>query len=136
MPSSAGGTADIAARLLAEAMRDDLGQAVVVDNRTGATGLIGVAAVANAPPDAYTVLMTARSYHVMAHLAQANSPVDPPRDLAPVGLACSRSSPCHWPRRVRSGTRRCSVCLIGTGYGSHDLAFWMGLAVPKATPPN
>jgi tripartite-type tricarboxylate transporter receptor subunit TctC len=86
VPNPPGGPSDIVGRFLAEAMRGDLGQPVVVDNRPGASGLIGTAAVASAPPDGYTVLVTSRTNHVMAPLVQKSTQVDPQRDLVPVGL--------------------------------------------------
>jgi tripartite-type tricarboxylate transporter receptor subunit TctC len=87
VPNPPGGPTDIIGRLLAENMRAALGQPLVVDNRPGASGLIGTAAVAHAPADGYTVLVTSRSNHTMAPLVQKSAQVDPPRDLAPVGLA-------------------------------------------------
>lgn len=87
VPALPGGPSDIVGRFLAESMRLSLGQPVIVDNRPGAAGLIGTAAVAHSPPDGYTVLLTSRSNHVMAPLVQKQSPVDPQRELAPVGLA-------------------------------------------------
>jgi tripartite-type tricarboxylate transporter receptor subunit TctC len=87
VPAPSGGLTDTVARLLADAMQTDLGQAVVVDNRSGATGLIGTLAVVDAPADGYTVLVTSTSSHILAPLTQGASRVDPPRDLQPVGLA-------------------------------------------------
>lgn len=87
VPNPPGGPSDIVARLLSEHMRDALGQPLIVDNRPGASGLIGTAFVASAPADGYTVLVTARSNHTMALLVQKSTQVDPVRDLAPVGLA-------------------------------------------------
>jgi tripartite-type tricarboxylate transporter receptor subunit TctC len=87
VPNPPGGPSDIVGRLLADAMRTALGQSLVVDNRPGASGLIGTSAVASAPADGYTVLVTSRSNHVMGPLVQRNAQVDPARDLAPVGLA-------------------------------------------------
>ncbi|MEJ8853224.1 tripartite tricarboxylate transporter substrate binding protein [Variovorax robiniae] len=87
VPNPPGGPSDIVARFLAESMRGDLGQSLVIDNRPRAAGLIGTAAVAAAPPDGYTILVTSRSNHVIAPLVQKGSPVAPQRDLIPVGLA-------------------------------------------------
>lgn len=87
VPNPPGGPSDIVARFLAESMRAELGQPLVIDNRPGAAGLIGSAAVANAAADGYTVLVTSRSNHIVAPLVQQGAQVDPPRDLAPVGLA-------------------------------------------------
>ncbi len=87
VPNAPGGPSDIVARLLADGMRTALGQSLVIDNKPGASGLIGTAAVANAPADGYTVLVTSRSNHVLGPLVQRSTQVDPARDLAPVGLA-------------------------------------------------
>lgn len=87
VPAPPGGLTDMVGRLLAEAMQADLGQPVVVDNRSGAAGLIGTQAVVEAPADGYTVLVTSTSSHILAPLTQSAARVDPPRDLQPVGLA-------------------------------------------------
>jgi len=57
VPAAAGGTTDIAARVLAEKMGKDLGTAIVVENKGGGGGSIGTAQVARAKPDGYTLLM-------------------------------------------------------------------------------
>ena len=87
VPSPPAGPSDMVARLLAEAMRGELGQSVIVENKPGAAGLIGTAAVAHSPPDGYTVLLTTLSNHVLAPLVQKNAPVDPVRELTPVVMA-------------------------------------------------
>jgi len=87
VPNPPGGPSDIVGRFLSESMRGPLGQPLVIDNRPGASGLIGTAAVANAPADGYTVLVTSRSNHIIAPLVQQGAQANPSRDLAPVGLA-------------------------------------------------
>ncbi|MBA2960481.1 MULTISPECIES: Bug family tripartite tricarboxylate transporter substrate binding protein [Ramlibacter] len=87
VPNLPGGPSDIVGRMLADGMRASLGQPIVIDNRPGAAGLIGTAAVTSAPADGYTVLVTSRSNHVIAPLVQKSTKVEPGRDLAPVGLA-------------------------------------------------
>jgi tripartite-type tricarboxylate transporter receptor subunit TctC len=57
VPFAAGGSTDVAARLVAEHLTRTLGQQVVVENRTGANGVIGIEAVAKSDPDGYTVLI-------------------------------------------------------------------------------
>jgi tripartite-type tricarboxylate transporter receptor subunit TctC len=65
VPFPPGGLADVVGRPVAEAMARDLGQPVVVDNRGGAGGGIGMAQVAKAAPDGYTILMALSSYSVL-----------------------------------------------------------------------
>ncbi len=86
---SAGGPTDVIARLIAQDMSATLGQSVVVENKTGANGLIGTLEVKRAPADGYTVLMTTLSHNVNAILMAEKKPYDPIADFAPVGLVCS-----------------------------------------------
>lgn len=65
VPFPPGGLADIVARPVAEAMSRDLGQPVVIENKGGAGGGIGMGQVAKAPPDGYTIVMALSSYSVL-----------------------------------------------------------------------
>jgi tripartite-type tricarboxylate transporter receptor subunit TctC len=85
-PAAPGGISDLLGRLLAEGMAGPLGQPIVVENRAGASGLIGTQAVVHAPADGRTVLVTSLSNQVMAPLLQ-KAGFDPEADLQPVGLA-------------------------------------------------
>src|SRR5258708_34881021 len=62
VPSSAGGGSDVLARMFAQKMSEHWGQQVVIDNRSGAGGIIGSEIVAQAPPDGYTILTVAPGY--------------------------------------------------------------------------
>ncbi len=84
VPQSPGGTTDIQARLLARKYTDTLGQAFVVDNRAGASGMIGTEAVVRAPADGYTLLFNSSSLSVSATLFASKFKFDPLKDLAPV----------------------------------------------------
>ncbi|WP_207540742.1 Bug family tripartite tricarboxylate transporter substrate binding protein [Sabulicella rubraurantiaca] len=87
VPFAAGGATDIVARVLAEPMGERLGQAVAVENRTGAGGNVGVESVARSAPDGHTLLMgTTGTLTINPHL-YTNMGFNPLTDLAPVGLA-------------------------------------------------
>jgi tripartite-type tricarboxylate transporter receptor subunit TctC len=83
VPFSAGGGVDNAARLLSEQLRKQLGVAVIVDNKAGASGTIGGNVVKTAPADGYTLLFSAAT-HVLAKQVLSNPPYDPQTDFAPV----------------------------------------------------
>jgi tripartite-type tricarboxylate transporter receptor subunit TctC len=82
-----GGGADTTARMLAQKMGERLGQAVVVENKPGANGLIGTDAVAKAAPDGYTILMTDRGALGINPSLYAKLPYDPRKDFAHIGIA-------------------------------------------------
>ena len=83
----AGGGIDLLARILAEPLKA-LGQAVVVENRTGAAGMIAAQAIAKAPPDGHMMLMaTSGEIAISHHLYKEKMAYDPMRELAPVALA-------------------------------------------------
>ena len=85
VPYSAGGGADNAARVIAQRLGTALHTQVVIDNRPGASGIIGAQAVVQAAPDGYTVLYDASTYAVNPALRKM--PFDPDKDLVPVSLA-------------------------------------------------
>ncbi len=81
----AGGGADILARLVAERLTAALGQQVIVDNRTGATGMIAAQSVATAAPDGYTVLLYTMNMCCTSPVMPGNKVnIDPDKDLMPV----------------------------------------------------
>jgi tripartite-type tricarboxylate transporter receptor subunit TctC len=86
VPFGAGVTGDIVARGLVEHLSDALGQSFVVDNRSGAGGNIGGAAVAKAAADGYTLLLATTGPASSNKLTYKNMPYDPQRDLAPIAL--------------------------------------------------
>lgn len=86
VPFAAGGPTDLVARVLGEAMSQDLKQPVIVENRPGANGNVATEAVAKSDPDGYTLLYN--SSHVAINPAiYAKLPFDVQRDLAPISLA-------------------------------------------------
>jgi len=83
VPFAAGGPTDIIARIVAAALQQSLGQSVIVDNRAGGGGNPGMALVARANPDGYTLLFTSTAIAVNPGLF-ANLPYDPIKDFAPI----------------------------------------------------
>jgi tripartite-type tricarboxylate transporter receptor subunit TctC len=83
VPFPAGGPTDIIARILATALSQTIGQNVIVDNRGGAAGNIGMGLAARATPDGYTLLLTSTAIAVNPALFK-NLPYDPFRDFVPV----------------------------------------------------
>jgi tripartite-type tricarboxylate transporter receptor subunit TctC len=84
VPVSPGGITDIVARVAAEYITARTGQPVVVENRTGAGGLLGVEAVAKAAPDGYLLSLAATSQIAIAPFTSKHMGFDPLADLAPV----------------------------------------------------
>src|SRR5688572_13025769 len=90
IPSGAGGITDILGRVIAPRLTERLGQQVVVDNRPGASGIVGSAIVAKAAPDGYTLLMVFPSHPVNASL-YPDIPFDTVKAFAPITLVSAVS---------------------------------------------
>ncbi|GLC97774.1 MULTISPECIES: Bug family tripartite tricarboxylate transporter substrate binding protein [Cupriavidus] len=131
VPFSAGGPTDVYARLIGKSLGDALGQPVIVDNRPGATGLIGTKAVKDAPPDGYTLLYTSNSAHVIGPLLRKPQSFDPVLDFTPI------TEPLRYPMYLLTSTKlpaktfkefvalaksqpgKLTYASVGTGSGSH-----------------
>jgi tripartite-type tricarboxylate transporter receptor subunit TctC len=86
VPFPAGGSTDLVARLIASEMTEHLGRQIVVENRGGAGGNIGAAAVAKAEPDGHTILMATVATHALNPALYKKMPYDAVKDFAPVSL--------------------------------------------------
>jgi tripartite-type tricarboxylate transporter receptor subunit TctC len=95
-PFPPGGSVDLVARLLGADLSKPLGQQVVIDNRSGASGMIGTELAKNAAPDGYTLLVNTLPF-VTNQFAYEKVPYDPINDFAPVSLLASVASVlvCH-----------------------------------------
>lgn len=93
VPFAAGSTTDIIARAISDKMSQSLGQQLVVDNRSGASGTIGQGMVANAEPDGYTIMIHSSS-HTVSPSTFAKLPFDTLTAFA--GVTPSAARPTRW----------------------------------------
>jgi len=89
VPTAAGGTTDLSARMLALSLGPALGQSVIVDNRGGGNGNIAASAVKRAEADGYTILMQYSGYHVITPLVSKTAQQWEQKDLQPVANVLS-----------------------------------------------
>ena len=86
IPWPPGGITDVISRGLAAALSESLGQQVVIDNRPGAAGTLGVGMVAKALPDGYTLMMSDVPSHAISASLYTKLPYDPLKDIEPIAL--------------------------------------------------
>ena len=86
VPYPAGGSTDVLTRILAERLKDMFSQSFVVENRAGASGNIGIAAVTNSPPDGYTIGMATIGHFAINQYLYNKMPYDAERDMTPASL--------------------------------------------------
>ncbi|HZN22801.1 MAG TPA: tripartite tricarboxylate transporter substrate binding protein [Burkholderiales bacterium] len=128
VPFAPGGTTDTIARLVARDITKSLGQSIVVENRTGAGGLIGAEAALKLPADGYTLLFASISTLAIQPLVQSKPSYDPVRDFAlvtqlatlPYIIAAHPSLPVHSvPQLVKLARAKPAAISFGSpGYGT------------------
>ena len=84
VPGAPGASTDVLGRITAQALGERLGVAVVVENRPGANGAIGLEAVAHAAPDGYTLLWTGQDTQILGPILRKKLPYDVERDFQPL----------------------------------------------------
>jgi tripartite-type tricarboxylate transporter receptor subunit TctC len=87
VPFPAGGFSDVLGRLIAQGLQERIGQPVIVDNRSGASGNLGTDVVAKARPDGYTLLIASLSNVISPNIV--STPFDTLRDFAPISMVAS-----------------------------------------------
>lgn len=120
-----GGAADLAARVMAEALSQRLSQAVVIENRPGAGGIVAAQAVSKADPDGYTMLFGSLAMSVQLAL-DPSMKFDPLRELAPIGLISEAAnvlevpaeSPVRSVRQLVESARGKSLSFGSSGIGT------------------
>ena len=131
VPYPPGGTTDIVTRAIAKGMSEALNQSVVVENRGGASGMIGTEVVARSPADGYTLLSTGSGPHVVNISLFPRIAYDPVRDFAPISLVqivpLLMVAPTQAPYDTvaqfidwaRANPTQANYCSIGPGTPSH-----------------
>jgi tripartite-type tricarboxylate transporter receptor subunit TctC len=125
-PFAAGGNADLVARIVGEGMSPSLGQTIVIENRTGAGGGLGAAAVATSAPDGYTLLTGSNGPLTVNPFVQAKLPYDPLKDFVPIGLAnlaphsivLNNSVPAKTVQELVEFSKKQQITLATSGVGS------------------
>jgi len=113
---AAGGGTDVAARIMAQKMSEILGQTILVENRTGASGLIAAQDLAKSDPDGYTLMMGSQTTCAVAPALYHKVTVDPARDFS--GVALTGASPL--------------VLVVNPSFAAHSVADVIAMA--KANP--
>jgi tripartite-type tricarboxylate transporter receptor subunit TctC len=134
----AGGSADAVARLLADKLRDEMGTAIIVDNRAGAGGQIAADHVRTSPPDGNTVLVANSHMMVMLPLTTKSVKYSPSRDFSPVirvtsfyeavtvATALPASSVAQWLELARKDGKGVNYGVPAPGSVSHFLGYRLG----------
>lgn len=145
VPFAAGGTVDNVARNIQERLAQELGQTVIIDNRGGGGGTIGMAALAKATPDGYTIGMVFDSFateqHIHAQLPYASKDITGAAYMvrSPMVLTASASTPYQTLDEYVQAAQRTDVSYASVGAGSsnhlaaelfHKTAGTQGLHVP------
>jgi tripartite-type tricarboxylate transporter receptor subunit TctC len=136
VPFSAGGPVDAVARLVGEAIGKNLGQPVLIENRTGGAGIIGSEYVASQPADGYTLLMGNNTTHTLPAVFKTRPSYTPNTMFAPIGLVgfaqtvlvVSNKLPitdyASFIKYARANPGKLSYASSGNGSGSHIAAEW------------
>ena len=127
MPYAAGGSSDVLTRAVAKGLADLWGRQVVVDNRPGASGMIGAEVASKAPPDGYTLLSTTSSYPGTVAV-RAKLPFDPERGFvtlamiarAPILLAVHPSVPAKTVKEFIAAAKKRPLNYSSSGTGGNN----------------
>lgn len=126
VPFPPGGGTDIQARLLSQVFQKSTGQSFVVDNRTGASGIIAAQLAVDSPPDGYTLLFTSGSISVVTTLHAKRMKFNPLTDLQPISwlsstplvLAVHPSVPARSVKELVALAKRQKMAAAGNAAGS------------------
>jgi len=120
VPFSPGGQPDVFARLIGQKMGEALGQQIVLDNRTGAGGMVGSRIVAEASPDGYTLLSISASHTILPSVRKL--PFDTRRDFAGISMAYNAAYLLVVPTTLSAKTTQDLIALAKSKPGQLNLA--------------
>lgn len=140
-PFNAGGATDIIARTVGEALSKRIGQPVVVDNKGGAAGILGTDAVAKAPADGHTLLLTLSTSMLINQFLYTKLPYNPQKDLAlitqvaaaPVTLVVHPSVPANNMKELLAYVKAQKGKLSYGSWGTGSYAHLAGAYMSKTT---
>ena len=121
VPFTPGGVTDTAARLIGQQLSTRWGQQVVVENKPGAGGIIGVQAAINSKPDGYTLLMATNGEITINAAIFAKPKYDAQKDLIPIGMATN--TPFVWSTNVSSGIKSLAELVAAAKAKPGDLSY-------------
>lgn len=141
VPFNAGGATDIIARTVGEALSKRIGQPVVVDNKGGAAGILGTDAVAKAPADGHTLLLTLSTSMLINQFLYTKLPYNPQKDLAlitqvaaaPVTLVVHPSVPANNMKELLAYVKTQKGKLSYGSWGTGSYAHLAGAYMSKTT---
>ena len=141
VPFNAGGATDIIARTVGEALSKRIGQPVVVDNKGGAAGILGTDAVAKAPADGHTLLLTLSTSMLINQFLYTKLPYNPQKDLAlitqvaaaPVTLVVHPSVPANNMKELLAYVKAQKGKLSYGSWGTGSYAHLAGAYMSKTT---
>src|SRR5581483_1279858 len=123
-PTGAGSGTDIIARLIADKLGASLKQPVVVDNKPGANGVVGIEFFVHQPPDGYTITMVTSSSTVVNQALQPSLPFDVTRDLVPIALVAQAGSHLVVTPEFPARTLREFVALVKGNPDKYNYGSW------------
>jgi tripartite-type tricarboxylate transporter receptor subunit TctC len=131
VPHPPGGSVDAVARAIAVKLAENLGQAVVVENRAGASGTIGAEFVAKSPPDGYTLYINASIHTINPYVMKEKARFDAVKDFAPISELAQgpllfsiypgipAKNPAEFVALVKSDPKKYAFATTGFGSASH-----------------
>ena len=122
IPVAAGGTTDIVGRTLAEKLKGELGQTVIVENRAGASGSIANSYTARAEPDGYTLVLSYEGFHTGNPVLRKDLPWDPIKDFTPIAEVIRAPHLILVPARSPAKTLQAFIAMAKQKPGTVDFA--------------